>query len=116
MGKLSAVLTLCLSAVFSNLLLLCLGQRGIAFSAGQAIVLGVLALFAVNIVLFLTNMFLALSRPGLSDNEEELEEQLAPSLQGAPNNIGPGTAESFRHIMLACIGATVGAVIFILIN
>jgi len=76
---------------------------------------GIVGLLLLNIVLFIVNTFKALAR-AKGKNEAELEELLAPALQGAPNVVGPGFLTIVRWAATFCLGVSAGALVLMLLR
>lgn len=76
---------------------------------------GVVGLLLVNIVLFTVNTFAALAR-AKGKTEKELEDLLAPALQGVPNVVGPGFLKIVRRAAMFCLGVSAGALVLLLLR
>ena len=79
------------------------------------LIVGVLGLLLVNVVLFVVNAFAALAR-AKGKTEKELEDLLAPALQGVPNVVGQSFLKIVRRAAMFCLGVSAGALVLLLLR
>ncbi len=77
----------------------------------RLLLLGFLSLIVINIILFCANLFTAMDKMRGAKNERELEQIMAPALQGEPRQLGVRVLDAFRLLTSLSAGITVGAAI-----
>lgn len=86
------------------------------FDPRWLLITGVLGLIVINIVLFLANLAKAMGAMKKVKSEGELEQIMAPALQGSVAQLGTDVLEIFRWFTFASIGVTVGAAFLLVLK
>jgi hypothetical protein len=108
--------TACGASVVALLGFMLAKVNGAHLTIGQVIFPGIMALVLLNILLFVINSLVALRSVKRSDDEDTVEQKMAPALQGKPEHLGPQLFMLFQLLFALNVGEIIGSVIFVILR